>query len=135
MYCTHIAVYSVHCVHPRPAFVINYDVDTFVMPNVVANMTPYVDNTVDAKYTLLPGSLAVSFSSNMTHSAMNKSVCAAVYTYVDELKISVDQEFRASKDKMPRLSNQMEDREEDKERMKKLHKPQTTTLLPPRRVL
>ena len=135
MYCTHIAVYSVHCVHPRPAFVINYDVDTFVMPNVVANMTPYVDNTVDAKYTLLPGSLAVSFSSNMTHSAMNKSVCAAVYTYVDELKISADQEFRASKDKMPRLSNQMEDREEDKERMKKLHKPQTTTLLPPRRVL
>ena len=105
------------------------------MPNVVANMTPYVDNTVDAKYTLLPGSLAVSFSSNMTPFAMNKSVCAAVYTYVDELKISVDQEFRASKDKMPRLSNQMEDREEDKERMKKLHKPQTTTLLPPRRVL
>ena len=105
MYCTHIAVYSVHCVHPRPAFVTIYDVDTFVMPNVVANMTPYVDNTVDAKYTLLPGSLAVSFSSNMTHSAMNKSVCAAVYTYVDELKISVDQEFRASKDKMPRLSN------------------------------
>ena len=135
MYCTHIAVYSVHCVHPRPAFVINYDVDTFVMPNVVANMTPYVDNTVDAKYTLLPGSLAVSFSSNMTHSAMNKSVCAAVYTYVDKLKISADQEFRTSKDKMPRLSKQMEDREEDKKRMKKLHKPQTTTLLPPRRVL
>ena len=135
MYCTHIAVYSVHCVHPAPGFVTNYDVDTFVMPNVVANMTPYVDNTVDAKYTLLPGSLAVSFSSNMTHSAMNKSVCAAVYTYVDKLKISADQEFRTSKDKMPRLSKQMEDREEDKKRMKKLHKPQTTTLLPPRRVL
>ena len=130
-------MYSVHCVHPRPAFVINYDVDTFVMPNVVANMTPYVDNTVDAKYTLLPGSLAVSFSSNMTrtHSAMNKSVCAAVYTYVDKFEIHADQELRASKDKMPRLSKQMEDREEDKKRMKKLHKPQTTTLLPPRRVL
>ena len=135
MYCTHIAVYSVHCVHPRPAFVINYDVDTFVMPNVVANMTPYVDNTVDAKYTLLPGSMAVSFSSNMTPFAMNKSVCAAVYTYVDKFEIHADQELRASKDKMPRLSKQMEDREEDKERMKKLHKPQTTTLLPPRRVL
>ena len=135
MYCTHIAVYSVHCVHPRPAFVTNYDVDTFVMPNVVANMTPYVDNTVDAKYTLLPGSLAVSFSSNMTPFAMNKSVCAAVYTYVDEFEIPADQELRASKDKMPRLSKQMEDREEDKKRMKKLHKPQTTTLLPPRRVL
>ena len=84
-----------HCVHPLPAFVTNYDVDTFVMPNVVANMTPYVD----------------------------------------KFEINADQELRASKDKMPRLSKQMEDREEDKERMKKLHKPQTTTLLPPRRVL
>ena len=131
-------MYSVHCVHPRPAFVINYDVDTFVMPNVVANMTPYVDNTVNAKYELLPGSVAVRSSSTMKPLSMNEFVCADVYTYV--YKIPVDQKLRtrASEDRILWLSKQVEDKEdemEDKERMKKLHKPQTTTLLPPRRVL
>ena len=127
------------CTVYNPALVTKYNVDTSVMPNVVANMTPYVDNTVNAKYELLPGSVAVRSSSTMKPLSMNEFVCADVYTYVD--KIPVDQKLRtrASEDRIPWLSKQMEDKEEDemedKERMKKLHKPQTTTLLPPRRVL
>ena len=100
-----------------------------------STLNVHAQTFVNAKYVLVSGSVADSFSNDVTPFSMNKFVYAAMYTYVDEFEIPADQELRASQDKMPMLSKQMEDREEDKERMKKLHKPQTTTLLPPRRVL
>ena len=85
---------------------------------------------VTCKYELLPGSVAVWSSNNVTPSPiMIKFVCAQqVYASVDdELGSSVVNMFQGLKDKM--------DEGDEVEEKKNLHKPQTTSLLPPRRVL
>ena len=86
---------------------------------------------VTCKYELLPGSVAVWSSNNVTPSPiMIKFVCTQqVYASADdELGSSVVNMFHGLKDKM-------DEGVEVEEKKKNLHKPQTTSLLPPRRVL
>ena len=100
-------------------------------PLIVPVQTFVTAKYVTCKYELLPGSVAVWSSNNVTPSPiMIKFVCTQqVYASADdELGSSVVNMFHGLKDKM-------DEGVEVEEKKKNLHKPQTTSLLPPRRVL